>query len=62
MIKIKDNLPDYSLCTSCRSDNECSEITISYDNGMFKQGTQITLCKDCRKKLFDLLEWNLEKK
>lgn len=67
-IAISGELPDYRLCTACRSDNDVRELTFAYDNGAFKQGTQITLCKECRKDLIEILtkadrpqgEWELD--
>lgn len=56
IIMMSDELPAYRLCTACRSDNDVREITFAYYNGAFKQGTQITLCKECRKDLMEVLK------
>ena len=56
LITVSDKLPIYRRCGACRSNNDTREITLAYDNGMFRQGTQITLCKECRRDLIEVLK------
>lgn len=56
MLTISDTLPDYRLCTACRSAEDVKAITLMYDNGAFKQGVEITLCKECRNELLQILQ------
>ena len=55
MIGINNSFSSRRLCTACRSDDDVMEITFGYDNGSFFQGTQVALCKECRKGLKELL-------
>ena len=59
MIKIQhtpDDRAAHRTCTSCqKEDSDMREIVIIYD-GMGNFGTQIALCKKCRKTLLGLLE------
>lgn len=56
IIMMSDELPAYRLCTACRSNKDAREITFAYENGMFRQGVQIALCKECRKDLMEVLK------
>lgn len=48
MINLSKELPRYRLCTVCRSDQNVKDITFSYNDSYFSQGTQVALCKSCR--------------
>ena len=55
MIGINNSFSSHRLCTACHSDDDVMELTFGYDNGSFFQGTQVALCKECRRGLKELL-------